>query len=150
LAPERWVNRSTSSIQTPSEPLVLPGTLVGAGQTPLGQIASDLAAVKKAAFLHNRPDVILGRRKAGMAPRINKRHSEDVRARIQTSQLINVLQDHALTGGGDMSPTRMKAIEILLRKSIPDLSAVTVGGDAENPLALGISVTFVKPDGSAA
>ena len=69
-----------------------------------------------------------------MAARINKRHSEEVRARIQTSQLINVLQDHALTGDGDMSPTRMKAIEILLRKSIPDLSAVTVSGDDDNPL----------------
>jgi hypothetical protein len=69
-----------------------------------------------------------------MAARINKRHSEEVRARIQTSQLINVLQDHALTGQGDMSPTRMKAIEILLRKSIPDLSAVTFSGDEDNPI----------------
>ncbi len=33
-----------------------------------------------------------------------------------------------------MSPTRMKAIEILLRKSIPDLSAVTITGDEENPV----------------
>jgi hypothetical protein len=85
-----------------------------------------------------------------MAARINKRHSEEVRSRIQTSQLINVLQDHALTGEGDMSPTRMKAIEILLRKSIPDLSAVTIGGDADNPLTLGVTVTFVKPDGKPA
>lgn len=85
-----------------------------------------------------------------MAARINKRHSEEVRARIQTSQLINVLQDHALTGDGEFSPSRMKAIEILLRKSIPDLSAVTIGGDAENPLNLGVTVTFVKPDGRAA
>lgn len=85
-----------------------------------------------------------------MAARINKRHSEEVRARIQTSQLINVLQDHALTGDGEFSPSRMKAIEILLRKSIPDLSAVTIAGDAENPLNLGVTVTFVKPDGRAA
>jgi hypothetical protein len=55
-------------------------------------------------------------------------HQEDVRAKIQASQLINVLQDHALTGGGEMSPTRMKAIEILLKKSLPDLSSVELSG----------------------
>ena len=82
-----------------------------------------------------------------MATRLKPHHSAEVRSKIQTSQLINVLQDHALTGEGDMTPTRMKAIEILLRKSIPDLSAVTIGGDEENPLNLGVTVTFVKPDG---
>ena len=41
----------------------------------------------------------------------------------------------------------MKAIEILLRKSVADLSAVTISGDAENPLNLGVTITFVKPDG---
>lgn len=65
---------------------------------------------------------------------MGKLHQDDVRKKIQASQLINVLQDHALTGEGDMSPTRMKAIEILLRKSIPDLSAVTISGDEENPI----------------
>jgi hypothetical protein len=55
-------------------------------------------------------------------------HQEDVRAKIQASQLINVLQNHALTGGGEMSPTRMKAIEILLKKSLPDLSSVELSG----------------------
>ena len=69
-----------------------------------------------------------------MAARLNKLHSAEVRAKIQASQLINVLQAHALTGEGEMSMSRMKAIEILLRKSIPDLSAVTVSGDEENPL----------------
>lgn len=69
-----------------------------------------------------------------MAARLNKLHSAEVRAKIQASQLINVLQDHALTGEGEISSTRLKAIEILLRKSIPDLSAVTVSGDEENPL----------------
>ena len=69
-----------------------------------------------------------------MAARLNKRHQEEVRTRIQTSQLINVLQDHALTGENEISPTRMKAIEILLKKSLPDLSAVEISGDEENPL----------------
>lgn len=65
---------------------------------------------------------------------IGKLHQDDVRKKIQASQLINVLQDHALTGEGEMSLSRMKAIEILLRKSIPDLSAVTISGDDENPI----------------
>lgn len=69
-----------------------------------------------------------------MAARIRKSHQDEVRAKIQASQLINVLQKHALTGEGDISPTRMKAIEILLRKSLADLSAVTISGDPDNPL----------------
>jgi hypothetical protein len=75
-------------------------------------------------------------REVYMAARLNKLHSAEVRAKIQASQLINVLQDHALTGEGEISPTRLKAIEILLRKSIPDLSAVTVSGDEDNPIPL--------------
>ena len=70
-----------------------------------------------------------------MAARIRKTHQDEVRAKIQASQLINVLQNHALNDDGvEFSTTRLKAIEILLRKSIPDLSSVTVGGDEDNPL----------------
>jgi hypothetical protein len=68
-----------------------------------------------------------------MAARLNKLHTEDIRTKIQASQLINVLQNHALGKSEELSMSRMKAIEILLRKSIPDLSAITLGGDAENP-----------------
>ena len=57
---------------------------------------------------------------------MNKLHQADVRLKIQASQLINVLQDHALGNTEELSMSRMKAIEILLRKSIPDLSAVTI------------------------
>lgn len=77
---------------------------------------------------------------------MNKLHQEDVRAKIQASQLINVLQKHALGEGGEISPSRMKAIEILLRKSVADLSAVTVSGDQENPLIIGkITREIVRP-----
>src|SRR5215510_5087035 len=59
-----------------------------------------------------------------MAPRTTKiRHDDETRAKIQTSQLINRLTDHAL-GGVDLTTTQVKAIEVLLRKSLPDLSAV--------------------------
>jgi hypothetical protein len=74
---------------------------------------------------------------------IGKLHQEDVRRKIQASQLVNVLQEHALTGEGEFSITRMKAIEILLRKSVPDLSAITVTGDEDNPVHVVGSIKLV-------
>lgn len=69
-----------------------------------------------------------------MAARTVKiRHDEETRAKIQTSQLLNRLNDHVFNGT-EVSQTQMKAIEILLRKTLPDLSAVTVSGDDDNPL----------------
>lgn len=65
---------------------------------------------------------------------MNKLHQEDVRSKIQASQLVNVLQNHALSGAGEISPTRMKAIEILLRKSVPDLSAIALTGADDGPV----------------
>ena len=65
---------------------------------------------------------------------INKLHQEDVRKKIKVSQLLNVLQNHALGETEELSPTRMKAIEILLRKSMPDMASVTISGDQDQPL----------------
>jgi hypothetical protein len=76
-----------------------------------------------------------------MAARLNKLHQEDIRQKIQASQLINVLQDHALTADSELSPSRIKAIEILLRKSVADLSAITVSGDPDNPLGHTVSLS---------
>lgn len=70
-----------------------------------------------------------------MAARLRLRHQDEVRAKIQASQLINRLTNHAL-GDLDLSATQIRAIEILLKKSIPDLSSVELTGDAENPIAL--------------
>lgn len=76
-----------------------------------------------------------------MAVRLNKAHQDDVRLKIKTSQLVNRLQDFALDGmdpkTGDpieIDGPRLKAIEILLRKSLPDLSSVTLSGDDQNPI----------------
>jgi hypothetical protein len=70
-----------------------------------------------------------------MAARLRKTHQDDVRAKIQASQLVNVLQNHALgISEGELSQTRLKAIEILLRKSVPDLSAVTLTGEDGGPV----------------
>jgi hypothetical protein len=70
-----------------------------------------------------------------MAERLRKRHQDEIRTKIQASQLINVLQNHAL--GMDeieITPTRMKAIELLLKKSLPDLTSTEITGDPDAPL----------------
>lgn len=62
------------------------------------------------------------------------RHQDDVRAKIQASQLVNVLQNHALGVTEELSPSRIKAIEVLLRKSLPDLSAIELTGEGGGPV----------------
>lgn len=69
-----------------------------------------------------------------MAARIRKHHQDEVRARIQVSQLINVLERQALGEGEDLSQPRLKAIELLLRKSLPDLSSIELTGDGGGPI----------------
>ena len=59
-----------------------------------------------------------------MAARKTKvRHTEDVRAKIQSSQLINFLQGHVLTGS-DVKKTQITAALGLLKKTIPDLQSI--------------------------
>lgn len=62
-----------------------------------------------------------------MAARLNPRHQTMVRDKIQTTQLINRLTKHAL-GEVELTSAQVRSIEILLKKSIPDLSAVQVDG----------------------
>jgi len=71
-----------------------------------------------------------------MAARLKKFHQEEVRTKIKTSQLIKRVQDYALgiLDDDDISTTRLRAIEVLLRKTLPDQTAVSVSGDAENPI----------------
>lgn len=76
---------------------------------------------------------------------MNPRHQDMVRAKIQASQLINVLQNHALNAEGEeLSASRLKAIEILLRKSVPDLQSIQLTGDEDNPLIHKIELEIVK------
>jgi hypothetical protein len=74
-----------------------------------------------------------------MAARINRAHDEKTRAKIQTSQLINRLQDNAF-GKVDLSAGQLKSIEILLKKTLPDLSAMSVEGPNGQDLFAGLDV----------
>lgn len=48
---------------------------------------------------------------------------DNTREKIRTAQLINRLQKH-VDGDVELSQSQIRAIEILLKKSLPDLSAV--------------------------
>ena len=73
-----------------------------------------------------------------------KLQQDQTRAAIQTTQLVKRLQCYALglsepnaqdgAPPAEMDSGRLKAIEILLRKTLPDLSAMTLAGDDENPI----------------
>ncbi len=56
-----------------------------------------------------------------MAARLRQRHQDEIKQKIQGSQLVNLLQDHALTGfykGEELSATRIDAAKYLLNKII--------------------------------
>jgi hypothetical protein len=79
-----------------------------------------------------------------MAARLRAKHQDEVRTKIQTSQLINKLQEHALSEGeSEISASRMKAIEILLRKSLPDLSSTELTGEGGGEIDMSITVKLI-------
>jgi hypothetical protein len=76
--------------------------------------------------------------------KLNPRHQQLIRDKIQTGLLIEKLQQCALEGL-ELTSQQMKAIEILLKKSIPDLSAVELSGDDNKPVALKV-ITGIAND----
>lgn len=75
---------------------------------------------------------------------LTKLQQDQVRAAIQATQLVKRLQNYALglpeanatdsdAPPVDLDSGKLKAIEILLRKSLPDLSSVTIGNDDGKP-----------------
>lgn len=70
-----------------------------------------------------------------MAARISPKLDQSWREKIQISMLINRLMDHA-NGAVEMSSTQIKAAEILLRKSLPDLAAVQHSGEDGGPVKM--------------
>ena len=61
-----------------------------------------------------------------MAARNRKGLSEATRKRIQTTMLVKRLQKHALGELVEMPITQIKAIEVLLRKTLPDISPISL------------------------
>jgi hypothetical protein len=72
-----------------------------------------------------------------MAARLRAKHQDEIRTKIQTSQILNRLTKHML-GEVEMSQTQVRAAEILLRKSMPDLAAVEHTGKDGGPVVVEI------------
>lgn len=70
-----------------------------------------------------------------MAARIRKvRNDDEHRLRIQTTQLLKRLTDHALgLLENEMKPTQVTAALGLLKKTLPDLTAVEHSGEITTP-----------------
>lgn len=67
------------------------------------------------------------------------------RENIQTPKLLKALEDFALgLSINDMTPTRLKAIEVLLGKSMPDLASLKHEVDAKSVVFL-INTEFTPP-----
>lgn len=76
--------------------------------------------------------------------KLNPRHQQLIRDKINAGILVERLTECAL-GQLELTSQQMKAIEILLKKSVPDLSAVEMTGDADAPVLLKI-ITGVPND----
>lgn len=78
-----------------------------------------------------------------MAARINRMHSEQVRAKIQAAVLVQRLESHAM-GGAEMTSTQITAAIALLDRSVPKLQQIQhVGDGADGEIAHSMKVEFV-------
>lgn len=66
-----------------------------------------------------------------MAARKQRMHPDEVRQRIQTSQLINRLTDH-VNGKVTLDASQVTAALGLLNKVLPNLSAQTITGEVNH------------------
>jgi hypothetical protein len=66
-----------------------------------------------------------------MAARYKRKHLDLSREKIKVSQLLNRLQDNGLADKNFLDPNQIRCIEILLRKTLPDLSAVEHQGEVQ-------------------
>ena len=74
-----------------------------------------------------------------MAAKLTKRQATTAVSAIQTSMLIKALGDH-VANKRDMLPTQIKAAEILLRKTVPDLKQTEHSGEIGHVFP-GITIT---------
>ena len=88
------------------------------------------------------------------ARKLRVRHQDEVRTKIQASQLVNRLQKHAFAeyrpdADGNLkefiSPSQLRAIEILLKKVLPDLTATELSSDPDRPVNMGLAVVGIEP-----
>lgn len=61
--------------------------------------------------------------------------SPEHRVKIQNSNILNALIEH-VQGERDMSATQVSAGIALMKKTLPDLAAVTISGDPDQPVRM--------------
>lgn len=71
------------------------------------------------------------------ARRTRTKLDEKWRDKIRTSMLINRLQDNAI-GKIELTREQIRSIEILLKKSAPDLQSIELSGEGGGPLQIDI------------
>jgi len=71
------------------------------------------------------------------------RHHEDTRKKIRAAALINRLQAHIESKTPIMDASQVNAAKALLNKVLPDLSAVQMGGDPDNPVKHEVEIHIV-------
>jgi hypothetical protein len=72
--------------------------------------------------------------------------TDEWRAKIKTGNILTRMNKHTLNEDGDiMTPSQVKAAEILLRKMLPDLKAVEMTGEGGGPIQAQVEVTFIRP-----
>jgi hypothetical protein len=76
--------------------------------------------------------------------KLNPRHQQLIRDKINAALLVERLTECAL-GQTELTSQQMKAIEILLKKSVPDLSSVEMTGDADAPILLKVITGVPNP-----
>lgn len=69
------------------------------------------------------------------APLRNRARDEEVRARIQTTQLIKRLEEHVINDL-DLKPSQVTAALGLLKKTTPDLANVELTGGDGGPVKM--------------
>ena len=67
-----------------------------------------------------------------MAARDRIQHDENTRKKIQASQIINRLTNHALGDEEIMTASQVNAAKVLLGKILPDLKAMDIIADLDH------------------
>jgi hypothetical protein len=77
---------------------------------------------------------------------LREEHATAVREKIQVSNLVNTLESFALGKGTvKLTAARIKAIEMLLDKTLPNLASVKHETDAKSVTFM-IGTNFTKPE----
>jgi hypothetical protein len=76
-----------------------------------------------------------------MAARLNPRHQEMVRAKIQTSQLIRVLQEEGM-GKTELRDGQRESAKFLINKSMSNPPTIVAGPGTEGQHKIEMTLSF--------